>query len=144
MGFLLLQNTLHMHDWQRSSLLPWRLAPYICRQQILHWCRMQIDAPLEAEAAAIAWALEKCRIFVMGFPNLIVVTDHEPLKGLFGYRDLSKIPNPRLFRLKGKTLRYRYTIWHCPGKWQKSSDVVSHNPPAILQAHLNTSQTEPS
>ena len=48
-------------------------------------------APIEGEAAAIAWAFEKCRIFVMGCPNLIVVTDHESLKGLFGDRDLSKI-----------------------------------------------------
>ena len=119
----------------------WRLIFAGCRFCIDAECRY---APIEGEAAAIAWALEKCRIFVMGFPNLIVVTDHEPLKGLFGYRDLSKIPNPRLFRLKEKTLKYRYTIQHCPGKWHKSSDAVSHNPPTILQAHLNTSQTEPS
>ena len=69
-------------------------------------------APIEGEAAAIAWVLEKCRMLVMGSPNVIVVTDHEPLKGLFGDRDLSKIPNPRLFRLKEKTLRYRFTIQH--------------------------------
>ena len=63
-------------------------------------------APREGEAAAIAWVLEKCCMFVMGCPNIIVVTDHEPLKGLFGDRDLSKIPNPRLFPLKEKTFRY--------------------------------------
>ena len=69
------------------------------------WClviassRFCIDAkcryaPIEGEVAAITWALEKCRIFKMGCLNFIVVTDHEPLKGLFGDRDLSKIPNP--------------------------------------------------
>ena len=94
-------------------------------------------APIESEAAAIAWALKKCQIFVMGCPNLIVVTDHEPLKGLFGDRDLSEILNPRIFRLKEKTLRYRFTIQHCPRKWHKASDAVSRNPPAILQALLN-------
>ena len=80
----------------------------------------------------------------MGCLNLIVVTDHEPLKGLFRDRDLSKIPNPRLFRLKEKTLRYRFTIQHCPGKWHKASDAVSCNPPAILPALLNGFPTEPS
>ena len=79
----------------------------------------------------------------MRCPNLIVVTDLEPLKGLFRDRDLSKISNPQLFRLKEKTLRYRFTIQHYPGKWHKASDAVSRNPPAILQA-LNGFPTEPS
>ena len=80
----------------------------------------------------------------MGCPNLIVVTDHEPLELLFGDRDLSKISNPRLSRLKEKTLRYRFTVQHCPGKWHKASDDVSRNPLAILQALLNGFPTEPS
>ena len=96
------------------------------------------------EAAATAWALEKCRIFVMSCPNLLVVTDHKPLKGLFGDRDVSKISNPPLFRLKEKTLKYRFTIQHCPVKWHKASDAVSRNPPAILQALLNGFPTEPT
>ena len=40
-------------------------------------------APIEGEAAVISWALEKCRMFILGCSNVIVVTDHEPLKGLF-------------------------------------------------------------
>ena len=32
--------------------------------------------PIEGEAAAIAWTLEKCLIFVMGCPQVILVTDH--------------------------------------------------------------------
>ena len=47
-------------------------------------------APIEGEAAAIAWALEKCHIFIMGCPQMIVVTNHQPLTGIFGDRDLSK------------------------------------------------------
>ena len=133
---------LHVHNWQSSSLLPWRLLPYICQQQILHWCQMQIHS--YRGQGSSNWALEKCWIFVMGCPNLIVVIDHEPLKGLFGDRDLSKIPNPWLFKQKEKTLRYRFTIQHCHGKWHKTSDAVSRNPPAILQALLNGFLTEPS
>ena len=37
--------------------------------------------PIEGEAAAIAWVLEKCCIFIMGCP---VVTGHQPLTGIFG------------------------------------------------------------
>ena len=59
-------------------------------------------APIKGKAAAISWALEKCCMFILGCPNVIVVTDHEPLKGLSGNRDLSKIHNPRLFQLKKK------------------------------------------
>ena len=94
-------------------------------------------APFKGEAAAIAWALQKCRLFVMGYPNLIVVTDHESLKELFGERDLSKIQNPRLFRLKEKTLRYRFTIQHCTEKWNSGSDAVSRNPTSILKSLLD-------
>ena len=101
-------------------------------------------APIEGEAAAISWALEKCRMFILGCPNVIVVTDHEPLKGLFGDRDLSKVHNPRLFRLKEKTLRYQFTMQHCPGKWHRGSDAVSRNPVAMVQALLTTLPMEPS
>ena len=79
-----------------------------------HWY-----APIEGEAAAIAWALEKCRIFVMSFLQMIVVTNHQPLTGLFGDRDLSKVHKSRLFRLKEKCLKYSFSIQHCPGKWHK-------------------------
>ena len=119
------------------------------------WClifagsRFCIDAEhryatIKSKAAEIAWVLGKCCMFVMGCPNLIVVTDHEPLKGLFGDGDLGKIQNPRLFRLKEKTLRYRCTIQHCPGKWHRASDAVSRNPATILQALLNVFPAEPS
>ena len=74
---------------------------------------------------AIAWALEKCHIFVMGCPKVIVVTDHQPITGIFGDRDLSKVHNPCLFRLKEKYLRYSFNIQHCPGKWHKGADVIS-------------------
>ena len=83
-------------------------------------------------------------MFVIDCPNLIVVTDHKPLKGLHGYRDLSKIQNPRLFRLKKKTLKYKVTIQYCPGKWHRVSDAFSHNPITILQALINVFSAEPS
>ena len=79
-----------------------------------------------------------------GLPNVIVVTDNEPLKELFGDRDLSKIQNPQLFRLKEKILRYRFTIQHCPGKWYRGPDAVSRHPLAVVPALLNVFPTKPS
>ena len=118
----------------------WRLVFASSRFCIIAECRY---APIDGEAAAIAWALEKYRMFVMGCPNLLVVADHEPLKGLLGDRDLGDT-TPRLFRLKEKTLRYRFNIQHYPGKWHRASDAVSRNPATILQALLNVFPAEPS
>ena len=108
-------------------------APICCPKG---WCllfagsRFCTDAecryvPIEGEAAAITWALEKCCMYVMGFPNIIVVIDHEPLMTLFGNWDLSKIQNPWLFQLEEKTLRYQFSNQHCPRKWHRGSDAVS-------------------
>ena len=91
-------------------------------------------APIEGEAAAIAWALHKCRMFVAGCQDLIVTTDHQPLTGVFGDRDLSGITNPRLFKLKEKTLQYRFTIQHRQGKWHRGSDAMSRHPAAVVKA----------
>ena len=100
------------------------------------------NAPIKGEA--IAWGLEKCHMFIMGCINIIVITDHELLKGLFGDRDLSKVQNPWLFQLKEKTLRYQFTIQYCPGKWHKGSNAVFRHPGAMLQDFLNVFPAKPS
>ena len=126
MGFLLLQ---------KYCSCPLTKAPVCCPEGwhlVFAGSRFCTDAesryaPIEGEASAIAWALNKCRMYVVGCPNLLVVTDHAPLLGIFGNRDLSKISNPRLFKLKEKTLPYRFSIQHCPGKWHRGSDAMSRN-----------------
>ena len=59
-------------------------------------------APIECKVAAIAWVLGKYRIFIMVWPNVILVIDHQPLTEIFGDRDLSKIHHKWLFKLKEK------------------------------------------
>ena len=56
-------------------------------------------APIEGEALAIAYALDKARYFVLGCDNLIVATDHKPLIPLFSNRSLENIQNTRLINL---------------------------------------------
>ena len=70
-------------------------------------------AVVEGEALAVVWCLKKARLFLLGCPNL---TDHLPLVKLLGDRALTKVVNPRLFRLKEQTLQFCFQMWHLPRK----------------------------
>ena len=66
-------------------------------------------------------------MFVMGNPNLIIAVDHQPLTKIFNDRPLETITNPRVLRLKEKTLVYQFNIIHMPGKSKtmKFPDITS-------------------
>ena len=85
-------------------------------------------APIEGEALAIAYALEKCKMFVLGCPDLTIATDHKPLVNIFNDRALETIHNPRLSQLKEKTLRYSFKVVHVPGKSNRGPDFTSRYP----------------
>lgn len=85
-------------------------------------------APVEGEALAVAYSLDRARHFVLGCENLIVAVDHKPLLGLFTNRSLENIPNNRLKNLKELTLRYRFTMHHVPGLKHRASDATSRYP----------------
>ena len=92
-------------------------------------------APIKGKATATAWGLEKCRISIMGCPNVIVVTDHQTLTGMFDDRYFNRVHNPRL---KEKCLRHSFIIQHCPGRWHKGADAISRNPVATKNMAKNT------
>ncbi len=85
-------------------------------------------APIEGEALAIAWALKQTRYFTQGCDNLVVVTDHKPLVGTFRDTMLEGMSNSRLFKLKEKTLPWKFTVVHAPGKENKFADAASRFP----------------
>ena len=85
-------------------------------------------APVEGEALAVAWALEQTRYFTMGCNNLIVIVDHKPLTKLFGDRRLDEIDNPRLFRLKRRTLMWKFEIEYQRGTTNPFADAMSRHP----------------
>lgn len=85
-------------------------------------------APVEGESLAIVWALEHSRYFTQGCKNLLVLTDHKPLVKLFGDRTLDEIANPRLFRLKQRSLLWRFKVQHKPGKLHVAPDAMSRHP----------------
>ena len=84
-------------------------------------------APIEGEALAVAWALEDSRHFTLGCDKLVVVTDHKPLVKILGDRLLGEIDNPRIFRLKQRTLRWRFSVRHVAGKNIPAADATSRH-----------------
>lgn len=76
----------------------------------------------------MAWGLEQTRYLTQGCDNLVVVTDHKPLMKIFGDRRLDEITNSRLFRLKQRTLPWRFDIVHLPGKSNCAADATSRPP----------------
>ena len=83
---------------------------------------------IEGEALAIAWALEQTKYFTIGCENLLVVTDHKPLVSIFTEKDLHSITNPRIFRLKQRTLPWLFDVAHLPGQSNSFADAVSRHP----------------
>ena len=63
-----------------------------------------------------------------------MATDHKPLLGIFNDRALDKISNPRVQCLKERTVPWRFTIIHCPGKWNKGPDALSRHPTKVVAA----------
>ena len=103
----------------------WKLA--LCGSRYLYKDEINY-APIEGEAAAVVWCLKKARLFLLGCPKLTLVTDHRPLVKLFGDRELRNIDNPRLFRLKEKTLNFRFTVKYISGKKNAAADTLSRYP----------------
>lgn len=85
-------------------------------------------APIEGEALAVVYALHQTRYYVLGCKDLLVATDHKPLLQILNDRSLTDIDNRRLLNLKEKTLGYRFTIIHVPGRKNLGPDAASRYP----------------
>ena len=88
---------------------------------------------VEGEALAVVWALEQTRYFTMGCNDLLIVVDHKPLVKLFGDRRLDEISNPRLFRLKQRTLMWRFEVQYQKGVNNTCADAMSRYPSAYAE-----------
>ncbi|MCW4345270.1 MAG: RNase H-like domain-containing protein, partial [Candidatus Thiodiazotropha endolucinida] len=85
-------------------------------------------APIEGEALAVVYALHQTRYYVLGCKDLIVATDHKPLLQILNDRSLTDISNRRLLNLKEKTLGYKFTVVHVPGRKNLGPDAASRHP----------------
>ena len=91
-----------------------------------------------------AWAMKKCRHFILGCDSFLLAVDHKPLLSLLGQKDLEDIENPRLQNLKKKTMRYAFDIIHVPGRLNKGADATSRMPVGGAQSFLLTIRMKPS
>ena len=94
----------------------------------------------EWEALAVAVALENSRYYTLGCPKRIVATDHKPLLGILGDRALESIDNPRLVRIKQRTLPWNYELKHVPGKQQIASDGFYRRKQCAILAQIFTEE----
>ena len=76
----------------------------------------------------VQWSLEDTKYFTLGCDALIVVVDHKPLVGLLNDKTLDDLANTRLFKLKEKTMPWKFTVIYRPGKGNFFGDVASRNP----------------
>ena len=142
-------------DWSKMGIGFWLfqkhcscedIKPFCCRtgwKVVLVGSRFTHSAesryaPIEGEALAVAYALDKARHFVLGCENLIITVDHKPLLGIFTNRSLDNIPNNRLRNLKEKTLRYRFIMHHIPGRRNCAPDSLSRHPSGDKEPNMTT------
>ena len=140
-----LRSTALMTDWSKTGIGFWLLqkhcdcggdSPGCCQDgwkitlassRFLSSAEMNY-APVEGEALAVAWSLEQTRFFTMGCDDLVVIVDHKPLVKLLGDRRLDEISNPRLFRIKQRTLMWKFKMRYQPGKTNHAADAISRHP----------------
>ena len=82
-------------------------------------------SPVEGEARAVTNGLKKTRYYTLGCEKLTIGVDHKPLLGILNDTCLEDIDNPRLRRLKEKTLGWRYSLVHIPGTKLGGPDAMS-------------------
>ena len=122
---------------QKHCSCPWN-TPTCCKsgwQLTLVGSRFLHDAErryalIEGECLAVAYSIHQTRFYVLGCPDLTIATDHKPLLGILNDRSLADISNCRLLNLKEKTLGFRFSIVHVPGKKHLGADAASRYPSA--------------
>ena len=83
---------------------------------------------IELECLAAAWAMQKCRQFLVGLPTFKLVTDHKPLVHVLNDYALDQLDNPWLLRLRLKIQRYPFVASWIPGKQNIGADALSRAP----------------
>ena len=83
---------------------------------------------IELELLAAAWAMWKCRAFLLGLPTFKLYTDHRPLIPILNDYPMSRIENRRLFALKEKMEAFDYVAVWIPGKENVAADALSRSP----------------
>ena len=130
-------------DWSRALVGCWLTQKFCqCDSTIpgccsLGWQTVHVSSkfntpavanyhPVEGEAYAAAWALEKCKLFTLGNPRLVLAVDHKPLIAILGQdQEMSEVMNPRLTNFKLKSMAFNFRPVYVPGKDHVVPDTMS-------------------
>jgi hypothetical protein len=85
-------------------------------------------AVVELEMLAVEWAVNKCRVYLLGLPEFSIITDHKPLVPILNQKGLHDVDNPRLMRMKERLLPYRFSADWIRGKDHEVPDALSRAP----------------
>ena len=91
----------------------------------------------EGEALAVAVGLESSKYYTLGSKKLYVATDHKPLLSILNDRALDTIVNPRLVRIKERTLPWLFDMVYVPGWKQAAADALSRKKSMAGLCHLS-------
>jgi len=111
LGYLLLQK----HCTCSLDNVPIRCPERVARKLVFAGSRFTQDAeskysPTEGEVLALSWSINHAKSYVLGCSDLLVVTDHKPLLGIFNDRELNTISNPRPQILQHQLISQTYLI----------------------------------
>ena len=98
---------------------------------------------VKGECLAAVWAMEKAKYFLLGCKSFLLATDHKPLLGILSDdKSIEDVENPRLQRLKEKTLRFRFAICHVAGKLNKVAEAALRLPTSLPEERDTISQLD--
>ena len=84
-------------------------------------------APIESEMLGAVWAMDRCKYFLYGCPSFKLVTDHQPLLGIFR-KELQEVTNRRLQRFRERVVDYAFEVEWVEGKTHYIADALSRHP----------------
>jgi hypothetical protein len=85
-------------------------------------------AMVELELLAAVWAMNKCRLYLIGLPHFTLVVDHRPLIPILNSKGLDEIDNPRILRLREKIIAFSFETEWTNGKNHLIPDALSRAP----------------
>ena len=81
------------------------------------------------ELAGVYWALQKCKLYLLGLPSFEIITDHQPLVSILNSKTLDEIENPRQQNMKEKIQQqFNFVVKWKAGKRMFISDALSRSP----------------
>ena len=84
-------------------------------------------AQIEKELLSLTWACEKFRRYLIGLPEIKLITDHKPLIPIINQKDLDDVPI-RCQRMLMRLMQFNCLTEYLPGKSLSVPDALSRSP----------------